>query len=57
MNSTDEAIDRTVRSRDGVEIPTGALEARSYWQNVFLLWCVLMPTASPWRVVYWSYVV
>lgn len=36
MDSTDEAIDRTVRSRDGVEIPTGALEARSYWQNVFL---------------------
>jgi peptide/nickel transport system permease protein len=36
MDTTGEAADRAPKSEDGVEIPTGALEVRSYWQNVFL---------------------
>lgn len=35
MSTSSETAHRTVSLPDGVEIPTGALEVRSYWQNVF----------------------
>ncbi len=36
MDRINEAADRAAKSAAGGEIPTGALEVRSYWQNVFL---------------------
>lgn len=35
MNTSSETARSTISLPDGVEIPTGALEVRSYWQNVF----------------------
>lgn len=36
MDTIDETAARAAKSAAGDEIPTGALEVRSYWQNVFL---------------------
>ena len=36
MDTINETADRAAKSAAGGEIPTGALEVRSYWQNVFL---------------------
>jgi len=36
MDTINETADRAAKLTAGGEIPTGALEVRSYWQNVFL---------------------